>query len=86
MTLRVAVGREIVLADGREDLDRDGVGEDRRAVLHVAGDRPTVAGQRVERLVADRQPQVPADEIARLLLRVGVVSRSKDIREGCVRR
>jgi len=63
---------QVVLSDGREDLDRDGILHDRRAVLYLRGDGPAVAGSGVVCLAANREADMPFDQIARLLVRMRV--------------
>jgi hypothetical protein len=63
---------QVVLAHRGEDLNGDAVGEGAGAVGRAAGDAPAVAGLGEVGGVADGQLQVAGDEVAGLLVEVGV--------------
>jgi hypothetical protein len=67
--------RQVVLAHWREDLDGDAVGEGDCMVGSVAGDAPAVTGLGEAGSVVDGQFQVAGDEIAGLLVGVGVAGK-----------
>ena len=63
---------QVILAHGREDFDGDAVGEGAGVMGGAAGDAPAVAGLGEVGSVADGQFQAAGDEVAGLLVRVGV--------------